>query len=105
MLLLLADASNPFLGIYSAILVAFVAGAFSLLGLTVAKENKVSEFRQAWIDALREDIAEFVAQAQSIHSETFEYMRTIGADYRQHFERTQGPRLDLNRASLHNSCC
>jgi hypothetical protein len=35
MLIVLEEAANPFLGIYSATLVAFVAGAFSLLGLTV----------------------------------------------------------------------
>lgn len=29
----------------------------ALLGLIISKEQKVSEFRQQWIDALREDIA------------------------------------------------
>ncbi|NYF79095.1 hypothetical protein [Granulicella arctica] len=84
---------------YGALLVAFVAGAFSLLGLTVAKENKVSEFRQEWINALREDIAEFIAQAQLIHSEISEYVRGECADYRDHLDRTRDPYLDLNRAS------
>jgi hypothetical protein len=46
----------------SAFVVAWVAGAFSLLGLLISKEQKVSEFRQAWIDALRADIAALVAE-------------------------------------------
>lgn len=43
------------------IIVAFVAGFFSFFGLVIAKENKTSEFRQAWIDALRADLAKFVS--------------------------------------------
>lgn len=46
---------------YAGIIVAFVAGLFSFLGLVIAKENKTSEFRQAWIDELRTDLAKFVA--------------------------------------------
>jgi hypothetical protein len=95
---MLEDTSNPFFSVYGAILVAFVAGAFSLLGLTVSKENKISEFRQTWIDALRADIAELVAQAQIIFAETLEYFRLSGADYGRYLDRTQAARLDLNRA-------
>jgi hypothetical protein len=42
----------------------FVTGAVALLGLIITKESKVSEFRQAWIDGLRTEIAELLA---SIH--------------------------------------
>jgi hypothetical protein len=51
---------------YSTIIVALIAGLFSFLGLLIAKENKVSEFRQAWIDALRADIAKFAASASIV---------------------------------------
>ena len=44
---------------------ALIAGLFGLLGLIIAKENKTSEFRQSWIDALRSDIANFTASARS----------------------------------------
>lgn len=44
-----------------AVLAALIAGAFSYLNLIISKEQKISEFRQAWIDALREDIAQYVA--------------------------------------------
>jgi hypothetical protein len=46
-----------------AVLAAAIGGAFSFLSLVVAKEQKISEFRQAWIDGLRQDIANFVAAA------------------------------------------
>jgi hypothetical protein len=48
----------------SALSIALVGGAFSLVGLLVAKEQKVSEFRQAWIDALRQDIAKVVTHLE-----------------------------------------
>lgn len=45
---------------------ALIAGAFSYFNLVASKESKVSEFRQAWIDALRADIAVYVARMQVI---------------------------------------
>lgn len=42
------------------VLAAFIAGIVSLTSTVIAKEQKVSEFRQAWIDALREDCSEFL---------------------------------------------
>jgi hypothetical protein len=50
-----------------AIAASLIAGLVSLLGLIISKEQKVSEFRQAWIDALREDIAAVIARVNSIH--------------------------------------
>jgi len=38
---------------------SLIAGVFALVNLTLSKEQKVSEFRQAWIDALREDLSKF----------------------------------------------
>jgi hypothetical protein len=46
------------------ILIAFIAGAVSLLALVVPKETKTSEFRQAWIDAIRAETAQLIAQMQ-----------------------------------------
>jgi hypothetical protein len=50
-----------------AVAAALIAGLISLLGLIISKEQKVSDFRQAWIDALRSDIAAVITHAQSIH--------------------------------------
>ncbi len=43
------------------ILVAFIGALVAITTTIIAKENKISEFRQAWIDALREDLAQFYA--------------------------------------------
>ena len=40
---------------------AIVAGSVAFLASLISKENKTSEFRQAWIDLLREDIADLIA--------------------------------------------
>jgi hypothetical protein len=38
--------------------VALAGSAVTYIGLLISKESKTSEFRQEWIDALRNDIAE-----------------------------------------------
>lgn len=49
-----------------AIAAAFITGAFSFVNLIIAKDQKTSEFRQEWIDRLREDISAFTSQVESI---------------------------------------
>lgn len=44
---------------------ALIAGAISFVNLTLTKELKTSEFRQAWIDGLREELAAFFGAAQA----------------------------------------
>ncbi len=51
----------------SAIAAAFIAGAVSFIVTVLSKEQKTSEFRQAWIDALREDLAIFASQIVILH--------------------------------------
>lgn len=47
--------------IVGGVLVALVAGCFSYLNLVVSKEQKISEFRDRWINSLRDEIAAYVA--------------------------------------------
>lgn len=47
---------------------ALIAGSLSFLNLVISKEQKVSEFRQAWIDKLREDISKYVGATSFIAS-------------------------------------
>lgn len=47
------------------IIVALITGLVSFVNLILAKEQKTSEFRQAWIDGLREDLASFFAAARA----------------------------------------
>lgn len=43
------------------VIAAIIAAAISLVGLLISKDLKTTEFRQAWIDKLRDDVAEFLA--------------------------------------------
>ena len=51
-----------------AMVAALFAGLVSLLGLIISKEQKISEFRQAWINSLQTDIASLISHANAIHS-------------------------------------
>ncbi|WNW10093.1 hypothetical protein RRX38_02660 [Pseudomonas sp. DTU_2021_1001937_2_SI_NGA_ILE_001] len=50
--------SSQAIGVIAA---AFIAGLTSLIVTILAKDQKVSEFRQAWINDLRDDAAELVS--------------------------------------------
>jgi hypothetical protein len=50
------------------ILAALIAGFFSVLNLIISKEQKVSEFRQQWIDSLRQELADHMAATVSLAS-------------------------------------
>ncbi|PTS77084.1 hypothetical protein DBR17_13935, partial [Sphingomonas sp. HMWF008] len=45
---------------------AIIAGLVSLLGLIIGKEQKVSEFRQAWIDDLRKCLVAYLVNINAI---------------------------------------
>lgn len=45
---------------------AVIAGLVSLLGLIIGKEQKVSEFRQAWIDDLRKCLVSYLVNINAI---------------------------------------
>ncbi|ELW8974040.1 TPA: hypothetical protein PXJ37_002729 [Yersinia enterocolitica] len=44
----------------SSLVVAVIGAAAAGLGLVISKENKISEFRQTWIDGLRSDLSELM---------------------------------------------
>jgi hypothetical protein len=52
--------------IFGTVVAAVIAAVISLLGLIISKENKVSEFRQAWIDSLRAEIAAVITHVRPI---------------------------------------
>ncbi|UNK68332.1 hypothetical protein MNO08_09665 [Pseudomonas simiae] len=45
---------------------ALIAGFISFVVTVLAKDQKTSEFRQAWIDGLRADVADFAGLARSM---------------------------------------
>lgn len=63
-----------------AITAALIAGLISLLGLIVSKEQKTSEFRQAWIDALRVDLSAYLTQINAVHD-------AVKVKYKTHAEK------------------
>ncbi|MDB5869280.1 MAG: hypothetical protein JWP96_1612 [Polaromonas sp.] len=54
------------------VVAALIASAISFVNLILNKEQKTSEFRQAWIDALREDLATFFASTRAFARATQE---------------------------------
>lgn len=48
------------------VVAALIAGLISVVNLTLTKEQKTSEFRQAWIDGLREDLACFFSSSRAV---------------------------------------
>jgi septum formation topological specificity factor MinE len=50
-----------------AIVAALISGGIALLGLIISKEQKISEFRQAWVDAVRDDLSKLISHAAEIH--------------------------------------
>ena len=61
---------------------ALITGAISFVNLTLTKEQKTSEFRQAWIDSLREDLALFLGAARAF-ARAVEAVHTFGPDYKE----------------------
>ena len=55
------DIPSPIFTAIGAILAATIAGGVTFLMAVISKDQKTSEFRQAWIDGLRGKIAEFIS--------------------------------------------
>jgi hypothetical protein len=71
--------SNVFVAI-ATVVAAVIAGLISVVTLTLTKEQKTSEFRQAWIDGLRQDLSEFLASARAM-ARASEEMAAFGDQY------------------------
>src|SRR5262245_30901043 len=84
------------------LLAAIVAALVALLSLIISKENKTSEFRQQWIDALRDDISWLVGHMTAmqgtvrISGRTPEAWREARADVIGANQRIASIRLRLN---------
>lgn len=48
------------------IVAAVIAAAISFLGLVITKEQKISDFRQQWVDNLRIELAQYMTQLNLI---------------------------------------
>jgi hypothetical protein len=76
---------------------ALITAVVSFVGLVISKEQKVSEFRQAWIDALRNEITVYLTNINAISD-------AIGVKYKDHSDKVKalGP-LYANLNSAHFS--
>ena len=77
---------------------AIITGLISLLGLIISKEQKISEFRQEWINALRSEISSLISRATAIHGGlvTNQPWDNMKSDYLGINEATANIRLRLN---------
>lgn len=82
---------------------ATITGLVSLLGLIISKENKTSDFRQQWIDALRAELSQYICHAMAINSHRAwgretndEDWKVVQEDYKKANEAVTKIRLRLN---------
>lgn len=73
---------------FGVITAALLTGFFSFMNMVSSKENKVSEFRLAWIDGLRNEIAEHISAAQELArvSDTFDFLAAHTDEEKQKLE-------------------
>jgi hypothetical protein len=73
-----------------AILTAVVAASAASLAAVVTKDAKISEFRQQWIDAVREDVSKYCSVCQAF------YWCVRGYDGRPPFNQKQSQPVTLD---------
>ena len=74
---------------------ATIAALVSLLGLIIGKEQKTSEFRQAWVDALRAEIIEYSSNIRILRDKLVAEYKT----YNEKIRSTGEVYERLNKAS------
>lgn len=85
----LTDNPLPWLVPIGAVLAACITGAVSFVSLVTSKEQKISEFRQAWIDAFRDELADFSSQARRVSLEHIPLAGTLKALAASAFEQLE----------------
>lgn len=48
------------------VVATLITGVIAIVNLTLSKEQKVSDFRQSWIDGLRDDLSKFLSGARFV---------------------------------------
>ena len=62
------------------IALTLVGASVSFVGIILSKEQRVSEFRLSWLEALREDIACLIARALAIHEKNRNAVGYLASD-------------------------
>jgi len=60
------DLPNHIFIAFGAITAAVIAGVFSYINLVATKESKISEFRQNWINDLRNEISKYISSVHGL---------------------------------------
>lgn len=68
------------LGAMATLVAALITAAVSFVSLTLTKEQKTSEFRQSWIDGLRNELASFLAASRAF-ARAIEMLNRFGPSY------------------------
>ena len=74
--------STQSLTIVGTLVAALITGGVAFVNMTLSKELKTSEFRQAWIDGLRDDLAKFFGAARAF-ARAVEAVQLYGAEYKE----------------------
>jgi hypothetical protein len=86
------------------IIAAIVAGTIAFLVSVLTKEQKTSEFRQQWIDALRSDISQYTAETTELMAYARFHQSLPDKDKidftSKHFEKVCNLRILKNRIIL-----
>lgn len=75
---------TPLIPVIGTVAAAIVAGGIARANLIASKESKVSEFRQAWINALRDDLAALFSNTRTLARSVQEF-RTPQSDEAEKF--------------------
>jgi hypothetical protein len=75
--------------VFGAMFATLVAGFFAFMNLIASKEHKVSEFRQDWINSLRDSVSCYISSLTYLSSLYKHYSKKPEADKDQ-FEMTKG---------------
>ncbi len=70
------------------VVASLITGMIALVNLTLSKEQKVSEFRQDWIDGLRDDLAKFASLIRFLAAAAQSSAMFVPEVSQQNFPRT-----------------
>ncbi len=84
------------------VVAALITALIAFVNLTLSKEQKTSEFRQAWIDGMRSDLATYLSSARAL-CRTMQEARSPNTDDEDiqdyKFEKTKISEMRINGAS------
>lgn len=81
---------------------AIVGGFFSFISLISSKEQKVSEFRQEWINSLRNSVSLYVSSLYYL-STLYKHYLEQDSDKKNRFEMTKGVEETYSKLTRHTT--